>query len=144
MGRLENRSGVHPEARSRTAGQEELAPDGDPTGDPGYRIDLRAFRRGIIPAWRVAGLGRIHQAADVRWFVVKAGLPWLLVGIGIGVPASIALAKILQNRIWGIKTADPLTLGVVALVLTAVGLAACYFPARRATKVDPMVALRYE
>jgi len=84
------------------------------------------------------------QATDVRRMVMMSGLRWLAVGIGIGVPASIALARILQNRIWGIKSADPLTLVVVALVLTAVGLAACYVPARRATKVDPMVALRYE
>jgi ABC-type antimicrobial peptide transport system permease subunit len=84
------------------------------------------------------------QATDVRRMVMMSGLRWLAVGIGIGVPASIALAKILQNRIWGIKSADPLTLAVVAVLLTAVGLAACYIPARRATKVDPMVALRYE
>jgi len=84
------------------------------------------------------------QAAEVRWLVLKAGLRSLLLGIGIGVPASIALAKILQNRIWGIKSADPLTLIAVSLLLTAVGLVACYIPARRATKVDPMVALRYE
>lgn len=84
------------------------------------------------------------EATDVRWWVLKAGLRWLLVGIGIGIPASIALAKILQDRIWGIKSADPLTLVAVSLVLIAVGLAACYFPARRATKVDPLVALRNE
>jgi putative ABC transport system permease protein len=84
------------------------------------------------------------QAAEVRWLVLKAGLRSLLMGIGIGVPVSIALARILQNRIWGIKSADPLTLVAVSLVLTAVGLAACYIPARRATKVDPMVALRFE
>ncbi len=84
------------------------------------------------------------QVTDVRRMVMMSGLRWLAVGIGIGVPASIALARILQNRIWGIKSADPLTLVVVSLLLTAVGLAACYFPARRATKVDPMVALRYE
>ena len=75
---------------------------------------------------------------------MMSGLKWLLIGIGIGIPVSIALAKILQSRIWGIKSADPLTLVVVSLVLTTVGLAACYFPARRATKVDPMVALRCE
>jgi putative ABC transport system permease protein len=84
------------------------------------------------------------QVADVRRMVLKTGLRWLLIGIGIGIPASIALEKILQNRIWGIKSADPLTLAAVSLVLIAVGLAACYFPARRASKVDPMVALRYE
>jgi len=84
------------------------------------------------------------EATDVRRMVMMSGLRWLAVGIGIGVPASIALARILQNRIWGIKSADPLTLLAVSLVLTAVGLAACYIPARRATKIDPMVALRYE
>ena len=84
------------------------------------------------------------QATDVRRMVMIAGLGWLLVGIGIGIPVSIALTKVLQNRIWGIKSTDPLTLLAVSIVLTAVGLAACYFPARRATKVDPMVALRYE
>ena len=84
------------------------------------------------------------QAAEVRWLVLKAGLRSLLAGIGIGVPVSVALARILQNRIWGIKSADPLTLVAVSLVLTAVGLVACYIPARRATKVDPMVALRFE
>jgi putative ABC transport system permease protein len=84
------------------------------------------------------------KATDVRQMVIFSGLRWLLVGIGIGVPVSIALARILQNRIWGIKSADPMTLVVVSLLLTVVGLAACYLPARRATKVDPMVALRYE
>ena len=83
------------------------------------------------------------EATDVRRMVMMSGLRWLLVGIGIGVPASIVLAKVLQNRIWGIKSADPLTLVAVSLVLTVVGLAAL-FPARRATKVDPMEALRYE
>jgi putative ABC transport system permease protein len=84
------------------------------------------------------------EASDVRRMVMMSGLRWLGIGIGIGAPASIALAKILQNRIWGIKSADPLTLIAVSMLLTIVGLAACYFPARRATKVDPMVALRYE
>ena len=84
------------------------------------------------------------QVAEVRGMVLKWGLRWLAIGIGIGIPASIALEKALRNRIWGIKSADPLTMVAVSLVLTAVGLAACYFPARRASKVDPMVALRYE
>jgi predicted permease len=84
------------------------------------------------------------QPTDVRRMVMMSGLRWLGIGIGIGVPASIALARILQSRIWGIKSADPLTLIAVSLVLIAVGLIACYFPARRATSVDPIVALRYE
>jgi putative ABC transport system permease protein len=84
------------------------------------------------------------QVSDVRRMVLKWGLRWLAVGIGIGVPASIALAKVLRNRIWGIQSADPLTFVAVSLVLIAVALVACYIPARRAAKVDPMVALRYE
>jgi putative ABC transport system permease protein len=84
------------------------------------------------------------QVTDVRRMVMFAGFRWLAIGISIGVPASIGLARILQNRIWGIKSADPLTLIVVFLLMTGVGLAACYFPEGRATRVDPMVALRYE
>ena len=84
------------------------------------------------------------QVDDVLRMLLKSVLRWLLIGIGVGVPASVGLGKALQNRIWGLKSADPLTLVIVAILVTAVGLAACYFPARRATKVDPMVALRYE
>jgi putative ABC transport system permease protein len=84
------------------------------------------------------------QARDVRRMVMISGLRWLGIGIAIGVPASVALARILQNQIWGIKSADPLTLIAVSLLMTGIGLTACYFPARRATKVDPMVALRCE
>jgi len=102
-----------------------------------YSVTRRTHEIGIRMA-----LGA--EAAEVRWMVIKSGLRWLLAGIGLGVPASVGLAKVLANRIWGLKSADPLTLAAVAVLLTAVGLAACYFPARRATKVDPMVALRYE
>ncbi len=84
------------------------------------------------------------QAADVRWMVMMAGLRWLLMGLIIGASASFILGRILQNRIWGINAADPTILIAVAIILTVVGLIACYIPARRATKVDPLVALRYE
>ena len=105
-----------------------------------YSVSRRVHEIGIRMA-----LGA--EATDVRRMVVMSGLRWLLTGIVIGVPVSIGLVKILQNRIWGIKSDDPLTpltLIVVSLLLTVVGLGACYFPARRAAKVDPMVALRYE
>ena len=102
-----------------------------------YAVSRRTHEIGVRMA-----LGA--EAANVRRMVITSGLCWVAVGIGIGVPASIALVKILQNRIWGIKSADPLTLIAVSLLLTAVALAACYFPARRATKVDPLVALRCE
>jgi predicted permease len=102
-----------------------------------YTVARRASEIGIRMA-----LGA--QAADVRRMVMIAGLWWLAIGIGIGVSVSFALGRILQNRIWGINSANPLTLAAVALLLAAVGLVACYIPARRATKVDPMVALRYE
>jgi putative ABC transport system permease protein len=81
---------------------------------------------------------------DVRRMMLKSGLRWLLVGIGFGVPASVGLAKVLQDQISGLKSLDPLTLVTVSVFLIFVGLVACYIPARRATKVDPMVALRYE
>jgi putative ABC transport system permease protein len=84
------------------------------------------------------------QASEVHRMVLAWGLRWLAIGIGIGIPASIVLEKILQNRMWGIKSADPLTMVAVSLALMLVGLLACYIPARRAAKVDPMVALRYE
>jgi putative ABC transport system permease protein len=84
------------------------------------------------------------EATDVRRMVMTSGLRWLAAGIAAGVPASIALSRFLQFKIWGIGPADPLTLIAVSLLLIVVGLAACYIPARRATQVDPMVALRYE
>lgn len=102
-----------------------------------YTVSRRTHEIGVRMA-----LGA--KAQDVRWWVLRTGLRWLGIGVVIGVPASVALAKILQNRIWGIKSVDPLTLGAVVVVMMAVGIAACYFPARRATRVDPMQALRFE
>lgn len=84
------------------------------------------------------------EAGAVLRMLLRSGLRWLLVGIGLGVPASVGLAKALQNRIWGLKAADPLTLVIVAILVTAAGLASCYIPARRATRIDPMAALRHE
>ena len=69
-----------------------------------------------------------------------------LVGSGIvaGLVLSIAVSRVLANQLWGVSAHDPLTLAAVVGVVLLAGLAACYFPARRATRIDPMIALRHE
>jgi hypothetical protein len=68
----------------------------------------------------------------------------VLLGIGIGLLATLGISRVLTSELFGIKPTDPLTFVGVAVLLAGVALAACYLPARRAARVDPMVALRYE
>ncbi|TAM83926.1 MAG: ABC transporter permease [Acidobacteria bacterium] len=84
------------------------------------------------------------KRSDVLAMVVRKGVKLTLLGIGIGIAGSLVLTRFLSGMLYGVKPYDPLTLVLVSLVLMGVAFAACCIPARRASKVDPMVALRYE
>ncbi|HMD96752.1 MAG TPA: ABC transporter permease [Terriglobia bacterium] len=84
------------------------------------------------------------RTADVLRLMVKGSMIWVLAGIGLGVAGSLGLTRLLGSLLYGVRPTDPTVLGSTAAVLAVVALLASYLPAQRATKVDPMVALRYE
>jgi len=84
------------------------------------------------------------QPSDIVRIIVGEGLRLALVGVAAGVVGALLLSRVLRTFVFGVSTSDPATFAGVAIVLTLVGAAASYFPARRATRVDPLVALRYE
>jgi putative ABC transport system permease protein len=102
-----------------------------------YFVSERTHEIGI----RVA-LGALPS--DVVSLVGKLGLKLTLIGVAIGVGLAIGLTRLIAGFLVGVRPTDPVTYAVVAVVLVGVALLACYIPARRASRVDPIVALRYE
>jgi putative ABC transport system permease protein len=84
------------------------------------------------------------QAHNVLVLVLAQGMKLVLIGLLIGIPVSLAAAQVLSSMLIGLTTSDALAIGGVTLLLVGVTLLACYLPARRATRVDPLETLRYE
>ena len=96
------------------------------TNEIGVRIALGADRR------------------DLLWLVLRDALRLVLLGVALGVPAALAAARLISSQLFGISAADPGAIGLATLALLVVAAVAAYLPARRATRVDPLVALRFE
>jgi ABC-type antimicrobial peptide transport system permease subunit len=84
------------------------------------------------------------QRSTVLWLMLGEGMKMAMIGVVVGIVAAAGLTRFMSQLIYGVSAADPVTFAGVIIVLIAVAFAACYVPARRAMRVDPMVALRYE
>jgi predicted permease len=102
-----------------------------------YAVSMRTHEIGIRMA-----LGA--RQTNILSMVLTAGLELIAIGVGIGLLVSYAVTRFLASEISGVSVTDTWTFGAVAAIVIVIGLVACYLPARRATRVDPMIALRYE
>jgi ABC-type antimicrobial peptide transport system permease subunit len=84
------------------------------------------------------------ESRDILRLIIRQGLKLTLIGVGVGATLALALSRLLSRLLIGVSAADPVTYLTIPLLLTAVAVFACWIPARRATKVDPMIALRCE
>jgi putative ABC transport system permease protein len=102
-----------------------------------YSVSRRTCEIGVRVALGAA-------TSDVLRMILGQGLRTIFIGVAIGITGSLALTRTVESLLFGVTATDPLTFGGVTLLLVGAALLACYIPARRATKVDPMIALRFE
>jgi putative ABC transport system permease protein len=102
-----------------------------------YSVSRRTREIGVRVALGAA-------STDVLGMILRQGLRTIFIGVAVGIAGSIALTRTMQSLLFGVTPTDPVTFAAVTLLLVATALLACYIPARRATKVDPIIALRHE
>jgi ABC-type antimicrobial peptide transport system permease subunit len=84
------------------------------------------------------------QGGDVMWLVLRGSLLLVAIGVAAGLPLVIGAAKLISSQLFGLTAADPVTLVAATALMISVAMLAGYIPARRASRIDPLVALRYE